>query len=220
LSEQCVPLNILTPQHDGKSVNIGGNITDMREITTKNGQKMAFVKIEDQFGEIEAILFPNSYQRTLGLWQRDRVVLVRGKLSAKDRDGNVGEEVKIMVDDGREVTPEQASSYQATGKKVKGPSTKKTAATHAKGPGAKAIDEPALEATPRVYIRLPNTEDQKMLLALKSAIDEHQGNTDVVLVLGQSSSRQIIKLPSGIKRAPEAISSLQELVGAANVKVQ
>ena len=220
LGEQCIPLNTLTPQHDGKSVNIGGNITDMREITTKNGQKMAFVKIEDQFGEIEAILFPSSYQRTLGLWQRDRVVLVRGKLSAKDRDGNIGQEVKVMVDDAREVTPEQANSYQPTGKKKKTPTAKKIAATHAKGPGAKAIAEPALDTTPRVYIRLSNTEDQHMLMALKAAIDEHQGSTDVVLVLGPDQSRQIIKLPSGIERAPEAISSLQELVGASNVKVQ
>jgi DNA polymerase III alpha subunit len=217
LSEQCVPLNILTPQHDGKSVCIGGTVSDIREITTKNGQKMAFIKIEDQFGEVEAILFPSSYQRTLGLWQRDRVVLVRGKISAKDRDGNIGNEIKVMVDDAREVTHEQASSYQPTGKKVKGPSAKKVTATHAKGPGAKAIAEPANIPT-RVYIRLPNTEDQKMLMALKQAIDLHRGDTDVVLVLGED--RQIIKLPAGIERAPEAISSLRELVGAANVRVQ
>lgn len=217
LSEQCVPLNTLTPQHDGKPVCIGGSISDVREITTKNGQKMAFIKIEDQFADTECILFPSSYQRTLGLWQRDRVVLIRGKVSAKDRDGNIGNEVKIMVDDAREVTPEQAQNYQATGRKVKTPTKKKTTATHAKGPGAKAIDEPANIPT-RVYIRLSNTEDQQMLLALKAAIDEHQGDTDVVLVLG--NDRQIIKLPSGIERAPEAINSLQELVGSANVKVQ
>jgi DNA polymerase III subunit alpha len=220
LSEQCVPLNVLTSKHDGKSVNIGGAITDVREITTKNGQKMAFVKIEDQFANTEAILFPSSYQRTFGLWQRDRVVLVRGKVSAKDREGNIGDEIKIMVDDAREVTPEQAATYQPTGKKVKSPSPKKTAASHAKGPGAKAIDEPAIDTNPRVYIRLPNTEDQDMLVALKAAIDEHQGKTDVVLVLGQADSRQVIKLPSGIERVPEAISSLEDLVGAANIKVQ
>lgn len=217
LSEQCVPINTLTPQHDGKPVCVGGTINEIREITTKNGQKMAFIKIEDQFGDTECILFPSSYQRTLGLWQRDRVVLVRGKVSGKDRDGNIGTEVKIMVDDAREVTPDQATNYQATGRKVKTPTKKKATATHAKGPGAKAIDEPSNIPT-RVYIRLPNTEDQHMLMALKAAIDEHQGDTDVVLVLGQD--RQIIKLPSGIERAPEAISSIQELVGSANVKVQ
>lgn len=220
LSEQCVPLNILTPQHDGKMVNIGGSILDVREITTKNGQKMAFVKLEDQFGETEAILFPSSYQRTLGIWQRDRVVLVRGRVSSKDRDGNISTEVKILVDDAREVTPEQANSYQPTGKKAKSPSVKKPTATHAKGPGAKAIGESTTNTT-RVYIRLPNTEDQKMLLGLKATIDEYHGDTDVVLVLGASAdSRQIIKLPTGIAKAPEAIKSLQELVGIANVKVQ
>ncbi len=34
---------------------------------------MAFVKLEDRFGEIEAILFPYSYQQTVGLWERDKV---------------------------------------------------------------------------------------------------------------------------------------------------
>jgi len=223
LSEQCTPLNTVKPEHDGKAAVVGGSIADVREITTKNGQKMAFVKLEDQFAEVEAILFPSSYQRTLGLWQRDKVVLIRGKVSAKDRDGNIGEEIKIMVDDAREITPDQAASYQPTGKKPKMfKASKKAAASaaHAKGPGAKAIDEPAVAAPQRVYIRLQNTEDQNMLMALKSAIDQHQGDTDVVLVLGHADARQVIKLPSGIDRASEAISSLQSLVGAANVKLQ
>ena len=69
LGEQTVPLGELKPEHEGKSVNVGGAIVETREITTKNGQKMAFVKIEDQSGEVEIILFPNSYQRTLGLWE-------------------------------------------------------------------------------------------------------------------------------------------------------
>lgn len=223
LSEQCTPLNTIKPEHDGKPAIVGGSIADIREITTKNGQKMAFVKIEDQFAEVEAILFPGSYQRTLGLWARDKVVLVRGKVSAKDRDGNIGEEIKIMVDDAREITPDQAISYQPTGRKPKMFKASKKAAVgavHAKGPGARAIEEPAISVSPRVYIRLQSTEDQNMLLALKSAIDQHQGDTDVVLVLGHADSRQVIKLPSGIERAPEAITSLQNLVGPANVKVQ
>jgi len=223
LSEQCTPLNTVKPEHDGKPAIVGGTIVDIREITTKNGQKMAFVKIEDQFAEVEAILFPNSYQRTLGLWARDKVVLIRGKVSARDRDGNIGEEIKIMVDDAREITPDQATSYQPTGRKpkmFKAAKKSSASAVHAKGPGARAIDEAAVAGPPRVYIRLQSTEDQTMLMALKSAIDQYQGDTDVVLVLGQADSRQIIKLPSGIKRAPEAITSLQELVGPTNVKVQ
>ena len=226
LGEQTVPLDSLKPEHDGKSVNVGGSIADAREITTKNGQKMAFVKIEDQFGEVEVILFPSSYQRTLGLWERDRVVLIRGKVSAKDRDGNLGEEIKIMVDDAREVTPEQAASYQSTGKKARTPASKKVAAAQAaKGPGAKSIVVPVLKAEAvtaptirRVYVRLSDTGDQSLLLSLKAAIDDHRGDTDVVLVLG--SDKQAIKLPAGISEDAVAIAKLENLVGAGNVKVQ
>jgi DNA polymerase III subunit alpha len=219
LSEQCVPLGQLKPEHDGKAVTVGGSVSDVREITTKNGQKMAFIKIEDQFGDIEAILFPSSYQRTLGIWERDKVVLVRGKVSAKGRDGTMSDEVKVMVDDAREVTHEQAQNYQPTGKKVKVPSTKKAvkSASTAAGPGAKAINAPASQ---RVYVRLDNTEDQNMLLSLKNLIDECKGQTDVVLVLGNGDSKQIIKLPSGISETDENISALKQLVGTANVKVQ
>jgi len=218
LSEQSVPLNSIKPEHDGKAVTVGGAITDVRDITTKNGKKMAFIKLEDQTGELEVILFPNAYQQTLGLWERDKVVLVRGKVNAKDRDGNMGQEVKVMVDDAREITVAQAQAYQATGKKRKVPKAKPTTAL--KGPGAKAAvaNEPVLN--PRLYIRLASSDDQQKLMTLKETLDAFQGQTEVVLVLGEAANKQAIKLPTGIDRESEAVTRLTELVGAANVKLQ
>ncbi|MDB5169220.1 MAG: dnaE [Candidatus Saccharibacteria bacterium] len=219
LAEQTVPLNTLKPEHDGKSVNIGGVISDVREITTKNGQKMAFVKLEDQFGEVEVILFPSSYQQTMGLWERDKVVMIRGKINAKDRDGGRSNEAKVMVDDAREITAAQASAYQATGKKKKVPKAKvplkKTATT-------KRLDDDdaAQPAAQRVYIRLSNSNDQQTLMNLKATLDSHSGETEVVLVLGEAEARQAIKLPGGINRDGEGLGKLQELVGADNLKLQ
>lgn len=239
LGEQSLPLNTLKPVHDGKALTVGGAIGDVREITTKNGQKMAFIKLEDMTGEIELLLFPGSYQRTLGLWERDRVVLVRGKLSAKDREGNIGEELKVLVDDAREVTPEQAAMYQPTGRKQKplpegrrrGRSsqlptlrtlptpnvgaTRTVVASAAASSPAASISRPA---APRLYIRLANTQDQQVLMNLKQTIDAHTGKTDVVLVLGES--KQVIKLPSGVQEDEAVISRLRTLVGAENVKLQ
>lgn len=215
LSEQTFPLKDLKPEHDGKNVTVGGAVVDVREITTKNGQKMAFVKIEDQFGEIEAILFPSSYQQTIGIWERDKVVLIKGKANAKDRDGNMSEEVKVMVGDAREITVAQAQAYQATGKKLKGPGAR--AAKNAVGVKKPALAEPAPE---RVYIRLQDGNDQQTLLSLKSAIDAHIGSTEVVLVLGDDASKQIIKLPSGIAKTEDSLLKLRSLVGQDNLKVQ
>ncbi len=231
LSEQTVPLNTITAGHDKKTVSIGGAITDVREITTKNGQKMAFVKIEDRFGEIEVILFPGSYQQTLGLWERDRVVLVRGKVNARDKDGNENGEIKVLADDAREITSQQASAYQATGKKAKPPKARvdvrrsAVGGQRSAGPESEAVDGPTTDsrqptAAQRVYVRLQNTSDEQVLLLLKETIDNHQGQTEVVLVLGEAASKQAIKLPGGIDHTSDGLSILRDLVGTENLVIQ
>ncbi len=217
LSEQTIAISTLVPEHDGRSIKVGGAISDVREITTKNGKKMAFVKIEDKSGEVELIVFPNSFQQTLGLWERDKVVLVTGKASAKDRDGNIGSEIKVMVDDAREITAEQAQNYQETGRKIKTPKvSKKTVATVVKKKEA-VIDDMQPK---RLYIRLANSDDQQLLITLKQAIDQYVGETEVVLVLGPASSKQIIKLPVGVRQDDELLEGLRGLVGQENIKIQ
>lgn len=239
LEEQCMPMTGLKPEHDGRSVVVGGAINDVREITTKNGSKMAFVKLEDKTRELELILFPGTYQQTTGLWAKDNIVLVRGKLSAKDREGNIGEEVKVLVEDAREITGEQAQAYQATGKKMRPPGSKRSPAANvtiskgkdpnevfkkketvaAEGPGSKTAT-PVQTMPERVYIRLHDSQNQKLLVSLKQSIDEAKGETEVVLVLGPSESKQIIKLPNKITKDPSLLEKLRSLVGTDNVKVQ
>lgn len=218
LAEQCVPVATLKPEHEGKNVSIGGAITEVREINTKNGQKMAFIKLEDQSGEIEIILFPNAFQQTLGLWERDRIVLIRGKVNAKDRQGKISTEVKVMVDDAREITTKQATAYQATGRKPKTPKAPKIKVSSMVGPGAKAVSE--ITAPERIYIRVESSKDQVLLTSLKQTLDEYRGSTEVVLVLGDENSRQAIKLPAGLDRDSEGIFKLRELVGVKNLKIK
>jgi len=224
LSEQTVPLNSLKPEHDGKGVIIGGAIADAREIITKSGKKMAFVKLEDEFGETELILFPSVYQQTVGLWERDRVVIVRGKVNAKDREGNITSEVKILADDAREVTHEQAAAYQPTGRKqreLKTPRSLKGSALKQAVAAAKAQKAELTGEVPkptRVYIRLERSDDHDMLSQLKVTIDEVKGETEVVLVLGEA--KQPVRLPSRISSDPESIERLSALVGPTNVVLQ
>jgi DNA polymerase-3 subunit alpha len=211
LSEQTIPLSTFKPEHDGKIVTIGGAVTEMREIMTKKGQKMAFVKIADQFDELELILFPSMYQQTLGIWERDRVVLVKGKINARDRDGNITNDLKVLVEDAREITPDQAAAYEATGKKKKPPKPTKKAA-HV----AKLAAVPQMNA--RLYVRMEESEDTDKLMVLKSAIDGKVGETEVVLVVGPEASKQIIRLPMRV-HAEGVMEELSQLVGADNVRL-
>jgi DNA polymerase-3 subunit alpha len=217
LSEKTVPIKELRGAHDGKPVTIGGAITDVREITTKNGQKMAFVKLEDHTAEIEVILFPSAYQQTVGLWERDRVVLIHGKVNGKDREGKPSDEAKVMVDDAREITSAQATAYQETGRKARVPKVSKTALKKAAmvGSGSKTIAETA--TIEKLYIRMLSSNDTDTLLSLKQMIDANRGQTEVILVLGDDASRQAIKLPGGFDHSGPGYGQLRELVGADNL---
>jgi DNA polymerase-3 subunit alpha len=212
LSELAMPIDLLSVDMDGKLAIIGGTINDIREITTKNGQKMAFVKLEDLSGDMELVLFPAVYQQTAGIWERDRIILARGRINGKDRtSGGALPEPKILIDEAREITHEQVTAYQPTGKKQKLPGVKK---------GGIAPAPVNTGGNQKVYIRLENTADQPKLLALKQVIDKNNGQTDVVLVLGPNESKQVVKLPVGMAPTLQALSLLRELVGNEQVIVQ
>lgn len=71
------------PRGNGE-VNVGGVITNIQKVITRNNQPMLFVKIEDTSGRIEVLVFPRTLEANPAIWIEDNVVLVRGKISDKE----------------------------------------------------------------------------------------------------------------------------------------
>ena len=137
-------------------------------------------------------------------------------LADQGRDGSVSEEAKIMVDDAREITLEQAEAYKSTGKTVKPPKAKAKSVKAGSSSGGQA----SLPTMERVYIRLASSADQDLLMSLKAVIDKYAGETEVVLVIGSADNKQVVKLPMLVSRQQDALTDLQKLVGKDNVKIQ
>lgn len=72
----------------GAEVVVSGVIENIREITTKGGEPMAFVRITDYSGPIEIVLFPKTFTANRALIVQDTCIAVKGKLS--DRNGELG----------------------------------------------------------------------------------------------------------------------------------
>jgi len=121
LSEQTIPINQITPEMHNKAATIGGVVLESREILTKKGQKMAFVKIADEYAEMELILFPGVYDKSNDLWKRDTIVILTGKISGQDREGNPSSSAQILVDSAREVTHAEVKNYIPNMKRIKAP---------------------------------------------------------------------------------------------------
>lgn len=206
LGDMTAPIKEILQTPEGKTVQVGGLVTDIRQILTKNGQKMAFVKLADHEAELELLLFPNSFALTEHLWEKDKVVVVKGKVNTKGRDGTPGGEVKIMVNEGREISLAEAKNYRPKAKRGKKAAPVVAAA-------------PTTVTKPKLYVRLQSSENQDLLVTLKRIIDANHGDTEVVLVVGTGPTRQAIKLPMNVDPSDAAMSELHELCGAENIKL-
>jgi DNA polymerase-3 subunit alpha len=78
---------------DGQAVRVAGLVASAKRITTKSGDMMCFLGLEDFTGQVEVVVFPRLFERISRLLLPDAAVAVGGRLS-------VGEEtVKIIADD-------------------------------------------------------------------------------------------------------------------------
>ena len=237
LSEQTQPLTQLVPEYDSRMMTVGGIISTVRTIVTKSGSKMAFVGIEDKFGEGEIIVFPNLYEKVGAKLVQDAVIRVSGKNSARDRDGNLGNESKLIADDIIVITDSDINGYESTGRKMDAPkissavkkerreayrnqkngaSTKSAIKNDAAKPQPKTHSVP-VNVAPEipasklfVYIKDPN--DHSRLVKMKSVCGENAGTTDVVLVLGEKE-KSAMRLPFKVDANDNLLSQLKNTLG-------
>jgi len=67
-------------------VTVGGFITSRKEITTKKGDRMAFLTLEDEGGSLEIILFPEVYRQGVKLLTEAEPMIVKGKLEVGEEE--------------------------------------------------------------------------------------------------------------------------------------
>lgn len=77
---------------DGGVVRIGGLVRSTKNITTKKGELMAFVTIEDMHGSVEVIVFSRVFSDVRDLLVEDHPVLVQGQVQKDEKS------VKILAD--------------------------------------------------------------------------------------------------------------------------
>ena len=80
-----------------KKVILGGLISSVKKIITKNGKPMLFMKFEDLTGKTEIVVFPNLLERNPVALQENKIVFVAGRVD--DRNGDI----KIVADDIQEI---------------------------------------------------------------------------------------------------------------------
>ena len=240
--EQTQPLSQVQPNTDGQKATIGGIVIDIRTIITKSGTKMAFVKMEDKTSEGEVIIFPNLYSEISEKLKIDAVLKIEGKISARDREGNLKSDAQIIAETVSIITDEELENYESTGRRADGlkarkvPQTKtvsqkvsntqKKASTPKNNSSAvlnkssekstsnplKSAENYQAEKKQRVFVHIKNPSDHESLLSVKKICGKFPGMSEIILVLGEVE-KSAIRMPFKVDSNSDLPKELVSLLG-------
>lgn len=174
---------------DGQAVILVGMLGAVQLKATRNGAQMAYTVLEDLYGSLELVLFPRVLEACRTTLKAGRVVIVHGKLNARE-----DEAPKLLV-----TSVEVAPAPESLPEENKVP--KKTNASSA----------PA-----GLYLKLPTLESEQWIKA-KKLLRVFEGNLPVYLRLAESG--KLVRVPRDLWVSPEPVllSELERLLGRENV---
>lgn len=153
---------------DGMQAVMAGIITYKKNLITKNNKMMAFANLEDLYGTVEVVVFPNVYEKFGNLVSEDSIVSISGSINFKE-----GEMPKLLAErivDLREL--KEINEQDGDSKKE---------ATRKRTDEASASEPKGI-----IKIKLPdNTEigEKKMLEKIKAVMVKYRGGYQAIVYM-------------------------------------
>ncbi len=184
-----------------QSVRICGIVSSVTVKTTRKNDKMAFIRVEDRYGEIECLVFPNKYSENYQYIRTDAPLYIEGTVSLRE-----DEEPKVLVNVIDELTD------NAHFAKVLEQQRQRSQAIQKQTPKAESV-----KRCTKLYLRVPDVRCQQYLKA-KNIVDIFEGNVKVIFYSRETS--QYSEYTSGVSATEYILSELREILGDANVVVK
>ena len=197
---------------DGDKIELGGMIAHRKTKTTKSNTLMAFVDVEDLYGQVEVIVFPRIFSQSRALLEEASLVRIRGRLSVRE-----DEAPKVVAE---EVLPLEAGS--APRRRVPASARADCEPTEpARGePGGAphAADGPA---APKGKLFLRYAQDGvRAFEKVKSLLEMYPGDTPIVVYCADVNQSFKVDGRWWITPSDTLIEELQVRLGVENVKLR
>jgi DNA polymerase-3 subunit alpha len=101
---------------DGDKISLGGMVFKTRLQTTRKGDRMAFVTLEDVQGQVEVIVFPEVFKEFGAALETDQPVLVRGIVDwGEDKPKIIADRIVLLSEAAERLSPQVHISLQTLG---------------------------------------------------------------------------------------------------------
>jgi DNA polymerase-3 subunit alpha len=204
-SAHAIPIHKLHGGLINQNIVLGGIITKIQKIYTRRNKLMMFNTIEDGVGKMEILVFPKTLEKNPEIWQEEKIVLIKGKLS--DKDG----EYKLLCEEVELVNDEELQKFRKEGKKSK-------LGMNNFNNNFKNNNPTSSEEIKNINIHLVKEDAQKKLLLINNLIKEaEEGNSKIFLAAEGRTGK--LEVPKKVKYNKKLIEKFEEIVGEKNVVI-
>ncbi|MDO4870113.1 MAG: DNA polymerase III subunit alpha [Bacillota bacterium] len=191
---------------DGMTAVMAGIITGKKNLITKNGKMMSFVDMEDLYGPVEVVVFPNVYEKSSGLINEDSIISVKGTINFKE-----GETPKILANEIVDLAELSKTTQQPSQPEAR--------------PAARPAPQPAVQPEGLVKIKLPpgdgihniNEQNDVVLSRISCIMKKYPGNWQSIIYYPQGGSRRTDK-QLWVDPCEAFEREIKEIVGEENYK--
>lgn len=184
--------------HD-REVIMGGMVIAKRIMTTKRNEIMAFITLEDLYGAIEVVVFPQTLKKFNILLNDDSIILIKGSISIDD------DEAKLIARDIKDINEEYQFNSEKISFDVRSNSNK--------------------SKNRQMNVRIDTVGDEELLMKVFKITRKYPGSDRLVLLPKDQNidmSKPIAyKVPGMYINADEELKKeLGSLVGKLNIEIE
>ncbi|MDH5596484.1 MAG: DNA polymerase III subunit alpha, partial [Candidatus Peregrinibacteria bacterium] len=212
---KVIPFEKLHEKTPGNSIKVGGMVIGFRKITTKKGDMMAIIQLEDTTGKGEIVAFPKIYPKLSSELLEGRILLVDGKLEKRMGEMQVvvssveGMTLEELQDRAKkeDLWTEDEKFVRPSRQEIEEEEIAEAAEIMEATQDATELDNDSLFNNEKAHQILINREvDKDFFGKLKVLLEKHPGSDDLELVIGG----RVLPLPMKVSWK----DSLQEEVNA------
>ena len=173
---------------DRQKVILGGIIVNRSMKTTRQNAMMAIIQLEDLYGVVECIVFPQVLDKVLTWVREDEIVIIKGTLDLRE-----DEAPKVVVNDLVPAEQEDDTCHSEI--------TNETAAPNCK-----------------LWIKIDSPEKIHLIDRVKPLFQQYQGEMPVMIYISSTKQKLMAESKLWVTRDPRLLAALEETFGPGSVK--
>ena len=181
---------------DEKEVILGGMIVNKRIQTTKRNDIMAFIEIEDLYGTMEVIVFPQVLKQYNHILNEDNIIYIQGRLSIKEE-----ENPKLIAKEIKDINDTSCFKFNNNHTRYNLDNQGKPTTTGG------------------IYIKINSLQNQQLIHSIEKVLMQYQGYQDVYICT-EEPKRMFKWTKLKVNINDKLVLALEELLGKDNIKVK